>query len=181
VEYAVTAGAVTDLLAGQSDGALRELAAEVERLGAAQRFEAAATRRDKLADLLTALRRGQRLAALTALPEMVAARPDGAGGWELAVLRHGRLAAAGVARRGVAPMPVVAALRAGAETVRPGPGPLRGAPAEEAGVLLRWLERPGTRLVHCPTPWTEPAHGAGRWTGWLAVARAAPAGYAGED
>jgi DNA polymerase-3 subunit epsilon len=181
VEYAVTAGAVTDLLAGQSDGALRELAAEVERLGAAQRFEAAANRRDKLADLLTALRRGQRLAALTALPEMVAARPDGAGGWELAVLRHGRLAAAGVARRGVAPMPVVAALRAGAETVRPGPGPLRGAPAEEAGVLLRWLERPGTRLVHCPTPWTEPAHGAGRWTGWLAVARAAPAGYAGED
>jgi len=180
-DYALTAGAVTDLLAGRSDGALRDLAAEVDRLGAARRFEAAATHRDRLAALLAALRRGQRLAALTALPELVAARPDGAGGWELAVLRHGRLAAAGVAHRGVPPMPVVAALRAGAETVRPGPGPLRGAPAEEAGVLLRWLERPGTRLVHCPTPWTEPAHGAGRWSGWLARARAAPHGYAAAD
>ncbi|HWN31513.1 MAG TPA: DEDD exonuclease domain-containing protein [Pseudonocardia sp.] len=180
-DYALTAGAVTDLLAGRSDGALRDLAAEVDRLGAARRFEAAATHRDRLAELLAALRRGQRLAALTALPELVAARPDGAGGWELAVLRHGRLAAAGVAHRGVPPMPVVAALRAGAETVRPGPGPLRGAPAEEAGVLLRWLERPGTRLVHCPTPWTEPAHGAGRWSGWLARARAAPHGYAAAD
>jgi DNA polymerase-3 subunit epsilon len=180
-EYAPAARAVTDLLAGHSDHPLRELAEEVERLGSAQRFESAATRRDRLADLLVALRRAQRLEGLAALPELVAARPDGAGGWELAVLRHGRLAAAGVARRGVPPMPVVAALQASAETVRPGPGPLRGAPAEEAGVLLRWLERPGTRLVHCPTPWTEPAHGAGRWAGWLATARAAPAGYAGED
>jgi DNA polymerase-3 subunit epsilon len=172
-EYAPIARRVGDLLTGHCDQPLRALAAEVDRLGAAGRYESAAARRDRLADLLTALRRGQRLAALAALPELVAARPDGSGGWELAVLRHGRLAAAGVARRGVPPMPVVTALRAGAETVRPGPGPLRGAPAEETAVLLRWLERPGTRLVHCPTAWAEPAHGAGRWTHWLVTARVA--------
>jgi DNA polymerase-3 subunit epsilon len=67
-------------------------------------------------------------------------------------------------------MPVVAALRAGAETVRAGPGPLRGAPAEEVAVLLRWLHQPGTRLVSCPVPYAEPARGAGRWSGWLDLA-----------
>ncbi|WP_028925682.1 DEDD exonuclease domain-containing protein [Pseudonocardia acaciae] len=178
-EYAPSVHAVLDLLAGHADQPLRSLAAEVDRLGAAGRYESAATRRDRLAGLIAALRTGQRLAALAALPELVAARPDGSGGWEFAVVRHGRLASAGVARRGVAPMPVVEALRAGAETVRPGPGPLRGAPAEEIGVLLRWLERPGTRLVRASGGWAEPAFGAGRWGGWLAKARAAPASKIG--
>jgi DNA polymerase III subunit epsilon len=175
-EYAPSVRAVVDLLAGHSDQALVSLAAEVDRLGAAGRYESAATRRDRLAGLIGALRSAQRLAALAALPELVAARPDGSGGWELAVVRHGRLAAAGVAGRGVAPMPVVEALRASAETVRPGLGPLRGAPAEEVGVVLRWLERPGTRLVRAGIAWAEPARGAGRWNDWLARARAAPAG-----
>jgi DNA polymerase-3 subunit epsilon len=176
-EYALTVGLISDLVAGHRDEPLTALAAEVDRLGAAGSYERAATRRDALAGLIAALRRSQRLAALAALPELVAARPDGAGGWEFAVLRHGRLAAAGTARRGVPPMPVVEALRLGAETVRPGPGPLRGAPAEEVGVLLRWLDRPGTRLVHCPTPWTEPARGAGGWSGWLERVEAAGAAY----
>jgi len=54
----------------------------------------------------------------------------------------------------------------------PGPGPLFGAPAEEVGVVLRWLDRPGTRLVHCDTPWTSPAGAAGSWRGWVALADA---------
>lgn len=180
-DYAHTVVRIEELVAGRADDAVRTLAEEVARLGDTERFEAAAARRDRLTGLLTALRRAQRLAALAALPELVAARTDGHGGWEFAVLRHGRLASAGVARRGVPPMPVVQALRLGAETVRPGVGPLRGAPAEEVAVLLRWLDRPGTRLVHCPTPWTEPAFGAGRWADWLATATAAHVGYAGEN
>ncbi|WP_028932962.1 DEDD exonuclease domain-containing protein [Pseudonocardia spinosispora] len=180
-DYAHTVVRVEDLVSGRADDPVRALADEVTRLGEAERFEAAADHRDRLTALLTALRRAQRLAALAALPELVAARPDGHGGWEFAVVRHGRLASAGVARRGVPPMPVVEALRLGAETVRPGDGPLRGAPAEEVAVLLRWLDRPGTRLVHCPTPWTESAFGAGRWDAWLATAAAAHVGYAGEN
>ena len=121
-----------------------------------------------------ALDRAQRLAALAALPELVGARPDGRGGWELAVLRHGRLAAAGVARRGVAPMPVIDALRARRRRrCCPAPGPLRGAPAEEVGLLHRWLTAGGTRLVHAEPPWAEPARGAG---GWAAVGAAGPPG-----
>jgi DNA polymerase-3 subunit epsilon len=172
-EYAVLTGQVRALIDGRADTPLQALADEVDRLGARGRYQRAAERRDALAGLIGTLGRAQRLSTLAALPELVAARPDGDKGWEFAVVRHGRLAAAGTARRGVPPMPVVAALQKGAETVRPGPGPLRGAPAEETGVLLRWLDRPGTRLVHCADPWAEPSRGAGRWAGWLRRARAA--------
>jgi DNA polymerase-3 subunit epsilon len=107
------------------------------------------------------------------VPELVADRPDGSGGWEFAVVRHGRLASAGVARSGVPPMPVVDSLVAAAETVLPGPGPLRGSPAEEVSTVLRWLDRPGTRMVRCAQPWTEPAQCAASWRPWLERAEAA--------
>jgi DNA polymerase-3 subunit epsilon len=77
------------------------------------------------------------------------------------VVRHGRLAAAGVARRGTAPWPVIDALRSTAESVTPRPGPLRAALAEETECILRWLDEPGTRLVDVSEPWAMPAFGAG--------------------
>ena len=42
-----------------------------------------------------AVRRRQRLESLAAVPELAIARPDGAGGWHLSVVRRGRLVAAG--------------------------------------------------------------------------------------
>ncbi|NMH99436.1 DEDD exonuclease domain-containing protein [Pseudonocardia sp. K10HN5] len=173
-DYAPAVAALQALVAGQDDGALRALADEITALADRERFEAAARRRDQLARLIVALERSQRLAALAALPELVGARPDGHGGWELAVLRWGRLAAAGVARRGTPPMPVVEALRRGAQTVLPGPGPLYGAPAEEVRLLHRWLTTGGTRLVYSEPNWSEPARGAASWGGWARRARPAP-------
>ena len=146
-EYAPAVTALHDLVAGRDDAALRTMADEVDALAARERFEAAARRRDRLAALVVGLARSQRLAALAALPELVGARPDGRGGWEVAVLRYGRLAAAGVARRGTPPMPVIDALRLGAQMILPGPGPLHGAPVEEVRLLHRWLTTGGTRLV----------------------------------
>jgi DNA polymerase-3 subunit epsilon len=70
-------------------------------------------------------------------------------------------------------MPVVDSLVVSAETVRPGTGPLRGAPPEEVAVIIRWLERPGTRMVRTTTPWAVAAHGAGAWSGWVSQAREA--------
>lgn len=64
-------------------------------------------------------------------------------------------------------MHVVRALVASAETVTAGEGPLHGAPAEEVAVVLRWLDRPGTRMVNCTQPWSEPAHSAATWREWL--------------
>lgn len=175
-EYLPDAERVRSLFDGRDDELLHRLIAALAPLVDRHRFEAAAARRDRLATLLYTLDRGQQLAALAAVPELVAAGPDGRGGWELAVIRHGRLAAAGVARRGTPPRPVVSALQAGAETVRPGRGPLLGAPAEEVQIVLTWLERPGTRLVHTAQPWSVPAASAGRWRPWRHRAEAARSG-----
>ncbi|MQA09432.1 MAG: DEDD exonuclease domain-containing protein [Pseudonocardiaceae bacterium] len=172
-EYAPAVRAVTELIEGRSSEPLAALAGQLDRLATEERFEQAALRRDGMAALVRAVDRGQRLAALAAVPELIAAQPDGAGGWQLVVIRHGRLASAGVAERGVPPMPVVEALVASAETVLPEQGPLRGAPPEEVGVLSRWLARPDTRLVRCAQPWAEPAGAAARWRGWLRQAASA--------
>jgi DNA polymerase-3 subunit epsilon len=169
--YAPAVATWLDLVHGAVDEPLQTLADEVATLAAGERFESAARRRDRLAGLVRALGRAQRLTALAELAEVVGARPDGRGGWELAVVRHGRLAGAGVARRGVPPMPVVDALRAGATTVLPGPGPLRGATPEEVRLLHGWLTAGGTRLVLSTQPWEEPARGAGSWAEWARRAR----------
>ncbi len=79
------------------------------------------------------------------------------------------MAAAGRAQRGVDPMPVIDLLRRSAETVMPRTGPLPGACAEETTTLLRWLERPGTRLVSATEPWSSPARAAGRWRPFVAA------------
>jgi DNA polymerase-3 subunit epsilon len=173
VEYLPSVSSFDRLVAGRTLDALQRLERRLMDHSSAERYEQARSDRDRLSVLVRTLDRGQRLAALAQVAELIAARPDGAGGWEFAVVRHGRLASAGVARRGVSPMPVVDLLVASAETVLPGEGPLRGAPAEEVGVVLRWLDRPGTRMVRCSQPWTEPAMAAARWRGWLTRADAA--------
>jgi DNA polymerase-3 subunit epsilon len=122
--------------------------------------------------------RMQRLASLTALSQVVAARPSAAGGWELAVVRHGRLAAAGASPPRVHPRPTLDALLATAETVRPGPGPVPCASPEETERVLAWLERPETRLVEVDAGWASPVDGAGRWRELLATAEAATGGLA---
>ena len=105
----------------------------------------------------------QRLASLQHVAELVAARPDGDGGWELSVIRSGRLAAAGHAVRGAPPWPVIEALRATADVVDESHTAL----AEETECILRWLEQPGTRLAWCSGSWQMPAFGAGRLRAYL--------------
>jgi DNA polymerase III subunit epsilon len=172
VEYSPAVDALRELIAGQDVAPLRGLVAQLDEYAKSHRFEEAAGRRDRVANLVRVLDRGQRLAALAALPEVVAARPDREGGWEFAVVRYGRLASAGVARRGTRYLPVVDALVASAETVIPGEGPLKGAAPEEIGLVLRWLNQPGTRLVRCDHPWTSPAASAASWREWVELADA---------
>ncbi|CAM2849581.1 DEDD exonuclease domain-containing protein [Saccharomonospora xinjiangensis] len=174
-EYRPSVRLVSGLVSGTDATALALGSAKLAEIASAHRFERAARRRDELASLLRAVGKHHRLTALAAIGELVAAAPDGTGGWEFAVVRHGRLASAGVARRGVPPLPVVDSLVAAAETVLPGPGPLRGANPEETALLWRWLTRPGVRLVRTSTPWAEPLHGAGRWQSWLNAADTAVA------
>lgn len=165
-QYSSRAEVTAALLTGQTDTPVRAALDRLMALSDAELFENAARLRDRLDQLVGHLERCQRLAALARISELVAAGPDGDGGWELAVIRHGRLASAGVAVRGVPPMPVVAALAAAAETVLPDPGPLYGAPHEEVALIYRWLTTPGVRIVCATSGLSLPLHGGARWTQW---------------
>ncbi len=166
-DYAVHAEAFRQAVAGDPSAVVRTLTTRIEGLARDERFEDAAAQRDRLASLLRTLVRLQRLSALTGVPELVAARPTRERGWEISVIRRGRLVAAGVVPRGAHPAPYVDALVATAETVTPGPGPLPAATAEEVQCVLRWLEADDTRLVRIAGTWASPAHGAGAHARWL--------------
>ena len=169
--YAVHASAFREAVTGDVRALVEPLQRRIEVLSARRRYEDAAVLRDRLAILVRACARIQRLSALAAIPTLVAARPAFAGGWELAVVRRGRLVAASTVPRGVPPRPQVDALLATAETLLPevlaDGGPLPAASAEETECILRWLDSPGTRLVELDGEWACPAYGAGRWRGWL--------------
>jgi DNA polymerase-3 subunit epsilon len=126
----------------------------------AQRFEEAAVHRDRLLAFLRGATRSQRLAGLAGCAEIVAAHRRNDGRWEVHVVRHARLAAAGVIPAGAAAGPWVSRLRAQADTVLAGPGGTPAASAEEAEVISRWLEQPGVRLVSIDGTWAVPIAGA---------------------
>jgi DNA polymerase III subunit epsilon len=179
-QYAAAAGRAAALIDGVDNTALAAAVQQIADLAGRQRYESAARLRDHTVTAVEVLWRGQRLRALARLPELVAAAPDGDGGWQLAVIRYGQLAAAGTARRGVPPMPVVDAIRAGAQVVLQQPAPLGGALVEETALIVRWLAAPGVRIVCVTTGgsdeaagWCSPLGSAGPWAGWAASAHSA--------
>jgi DNA polymerase-3 subunit epsilon len=126
------------------------------------RYEEAALWRDRLEAFARGAARAQEIASLAAMPELVAARPTADRGWEVHVVRHGRLAGAVTVRPGVDPRPAVHALVTTSEQVAAPVGPVPAALVEETVRILRWLEQDGVRLVPGPEPvsWSLPAHGA---------------------
>jgi DNA polymerase-3 subunit epsilon len=133
----------------------------VEALSARQRYEDAATHRDRLLAFVRAANRVQRLAPLARVAELVAARRADAGGWEVVVVRHGRLAGTTVTAPGADPTPAIRALQQTAEQVSAPAPPAPAAHPEETEKVLRWLESPGVRLVEVDGEWTCPVNGAG--------------------
>jgi DNA polymerase-3 subunit epsilon len=160
-EYAVVTAVFRAAVDHDPRELIAPLLARVDRLAAEERYEDAAVLRDRIAVLVRAVRRRQRLASLCAVPELVLAQPDGAGGWQLSVVRRGRLVAAGCAPGGVSVWSVLAGLLATAETLA-GPDDEAAASVDETELVLRWMEKPGTRLVEltgtlaCPAPGTGP-------------------------
>ena len=180
--YSPAVDAVRDMIAGRDNSVLISATETLVELAARHRFEAATSRRDRLVTLVRALEKGQRLSALAAVPELVAAQLNARGtGWDLAVIRYGRLASAGVVGRGRPAQPVVDALLATAETVLPGDGPLFGAAPEETALLSRWLTAPNTRLGRIAHPWVEPAGSAAVLHDWAEQAAAAQTAHVPPD
>jgi DNA polymerase-3 subunit epsilon len=172
-DYAGFPLAAAALIDGHDDTALTEIVARIQDLATRKRYETAARLRDHAAMTMEVLWRGQRLRALADVSELVAAAPDGQGGWHIGVIRHGQLAGAATARRGVPPMPVVDFACASAQTVLPLPMPLGGALVEETALIARWLAEPGVRIVAAEPGYATPASSAGRWSAWASAARSA--------
>ncbi|MGI4895575.1 MAG: DEDD exonuclease domain-containing protein, partial [Janthinobacterium lividum] len=169
--YAGIVDAVRTALHADATGALRAGTERMALLAGQERYEEAATTRDRLEAFLRTADRAQRRAPLAGAPEVVAARRGTptpgwpSGGWEVVLIRYGRLAGTSLTPRGADPMPFIAALQATGEVVAT-PGPDRaGLLVEETDVLMGWLDQPGVRLVSVvdpdASPWTCPVRGAG--------------------
>ena len=155
--YHQSSAALADALRTDLRPTALTLGVKMRELAVQERFEEAATQRQRLVALSTAVLRRHRLAALARCPEIVAAElcPRG---WEINVIRYGKLAAAGLAAPGSAPREVQAQVMQLAETVfRPDNGLPAGSVAE-AERICAWLERPGVRLMDITGDWSWPIH-----------------------
>lgn len=136
---------------------LTRLRDRMHDLAAAQRYEPATRMRHRLhtAAHVLATARGMQLA--TSIPELVAARSS-AEHTEVALVRHGRLAATVRIPGPVEDAEALDRLRAAGAT----PVPAGGATpedAEELRLVRAWLERPGTRLLWVDGCLAEPHRG----------------------
>ncbi|GAB4086095.1 DEDD exonuclease domain-containing protein [Myceligenerans cantabricum] len=156
-----------DVLVGDPSPVVRALSARIARLAAQERFEEAGEVTRRLRAFVQGAQRAQRLDPLARCAELVAARPAGVagapgepGGWEVVVVRHGRLAGTAVSARGEDPLELVAAARATAEVVARPVAPTPASHPEEADLVLGWLDQPGVRLVVVDGELTCPVRGA---------------------
>jgi DNA polymerase III subunit epsilon len=158
--YAAVAGQVRDALLSEAETVVRANLRRAEALSAGQRYEEAVVHRDRLMAYLRGTSRSQRMAPIAAVAHLIAARRRERGGWELVLIRYGRLAGTSVSPPGADPMPYVEALGLTGEVVLPRPRPLPAAHPEETEILMSWLEQPGVRLVELDGTWAWPIAGS---------------------
>lgn len=132
----------------------------MQSLALSERFEEAADLRDRLAALVRGSARGQRIRALTRVPELAVARANESK-WELVLIRYGRLAGS-MATSSDRIVDSLSALIESGEVVAPEENILPASSHEEVEVLLRFINHPETRLLHINGGWTSPIRGAGR-------------------
>ncbi len=160
VEYSSEVHAVRGVLTRDPQDLVARQHQRMQDLSAMERFEEAASIRDRTHTMLRAISRTQRLRAITQEPEIIASEPTDAG-WNVHVIRFGRLAAAGFLDRDSDPELWLSQLVALAETVEPGFGPAPAALVEETEIIARWLESDGVRLIR--GSWVWPATMAARY------------------
>lgn len=154
---------VEEAMAGNLDALVATSSAAMGRMAEREEFERAADERDRLAATLSGARRRERLAPLVSAPEIRAAkRVDN--GWDVIVLRYGRLVTSGTC--GFA-REVVAVADQLALSIPPAPAPpvaCGAAPVEETELLAAWLWSPHTRIVamDAPSPLSVPRHSVAR-------------------
>ncbi|WP_052022325.1 DEDD exonuclease domain-containing protein [Actinotalea ferrariae] len=159
-DYAVVASKVRAALLGDPEPVVAAHARRIAGLVTEERFEEAAAVRDRLEAFLRGAARAQRSRRLAAIPQLVAARRADTGGWEVVVVRHGRLCATATTPPRTDPRSTIEALVATAEQVEPPDLPAGRAHPEEIDLVLAWLEDEGVRLVDVGPGWACPVRGA---------------------
>ena len=159
-EYAMLVERVRRAMTSDPAPVVAAHAARLQQLVDQQRYEEAATVRDRLGAFLRGASRAQRLDPLARCAELVAAARTPDGGWELVLVRHGRLAATARVDRRTDPRPVIATLRETAAHVVAPVAPAPAAHPEETDLVLAWLDQPGVRLVHVDGVYAYPVRSA---------------------
>ena len=151
--YAQVAVAAREVMLGDTAAVEDALAQRMSALAAQERFEQAATWRDRLDAAARGIRSAGELRAFGQVPEIVAARSR-PGGWDIHVIRHGRLAGATFCPVGSDAYAAVDAVVCAAEHVEPPAPPDTAALIAESRLLLRWLET--ARPIHIDGIWALP-------------------------
>ena len=168
-------------LAGDREAIDAVVSATMSKIGALasnEHFEQAAVWRDRLIVLLRGIDRAQRMRLLAQVAEVVAARPTPDNGWEVHVIRHGRLCAAALVKPGVDPRPTIEATVATAEVVGEHTSLLPAALLEETRLIYSWLDQDGIRLVQSTHSLAMPSGSAIRHLRKLEQSVAMPTAFA---
>ncbi|WP_084037873.1 DEDD exonuclease domain-containing protein [Demequina sp. NBRC 110053] len=165
--YETAAESARAALAGEVSSVVEALAGAVANHAERLDYERAKEVRDSLSAVVDAAARQERLRSLAACRIVAVRRIDDR--WELMATAGGALTGASRVEHGV--WAAADALRSTWD------GLDLGAPVliEEQELILRWLERPGTRLLHVDGEWASPVDGAGRHLRWVEAKRADPA------
>jgi DNA polymerase-3 subunit epsilon len=159
-QYGPVAAAARAAMSGDVREVTTAIAGRMTLLAGQERYEEAAGWRDRLESFLRAGTRTERHAMLLACPEVVAARPRSDLGWDIHVIRFGRLAGAAAAPLGLDPRTTAMSARTAAATVAKPTSAAGAAWPEETGLILRWLDGPDVRLVELTGELSLPLHGA---------------------
>jgi DNA polymerase-3 subunit epsilon len=151
--YAEAVDAAVAAMTHDPSPVVAALAARMAVLAAQDRFEEAATIRDRSAALVAGVRRRQRLDRLTSCAMLVAAARRPTQGWDVVAIANGRLRATSVLPPRQAPAPYLDALTRLATAAPEPDDPSEATAVEEIELLLAWLERPGTRLIEVEGTW----------------------------
>ena len=151
-DYADIVDEARQVLSTDPEPAVAALNRRMNALAEQERYEDAAAWRDRLQTLLRAVHGTGLLDLLGRTTQLVAAKPTDDLGWEIHVVRHGRLAAAGLVPPRTDPRGPLELLMHSAEHVQPAARPASAALPEETQLLATWLFTPGVRLVHHDGP-----------------------------
>ncbi|WP_159449635.1 DEDD exonuclease domain-containing protein [Demequina sp. NBRC 110057] len=160
--YEATVDAARDALRLDISPVVEALAADVAHHAAAEEFERAADARDAISAVVDAAERASRLASLRACKIVAVRRVDDA--WELVATAGGTLVGSARVRSGV--WDAAAPLRDAWDSLE-----IEEPLVEEQEMILRWLERPGTRLLYVDGEWASPLTSAGRHHRWVDARR----------